>query len=146
LGLTATPRDYSKGVDDKARQDDPRAYERRSSLDTYRTFGCDDGRPTFRYSSRDAVQAKPQPYLVNPVALDARTEITTQMSSENGYRVKVAADEDGHESESVFEGRDFEKKFFSDETNESFVRCFLDNARCDPLTGEVGKTICFAVS
>lgn len=146
LGLTATPRDYLKGVDDKARQDDPRAYERRLLLDTYRTFGCDDGRPTFRYSLRDAVQAKPQPYLVNPVALDARTEITTQMLSENGYRVKVAADEDGHESELVFEGRDFEKKFFSDETNESFVRCFLDNARCDPLTGEVGKTIFFAVS
>ncbi len=146
LGLTATPRDYLKGVDDKARQDDPRAYERRLLLDTYRTFGCDDGRPTFRYSLRDAVNAKPKPYLVNPVALDARTEITTQMLSENGYRVKVAADEDGHESELVFEGRDFEKKFFSDETNESFVRCFLDNARCDPLTGEVGKTICFAVS
>lgn len=146
LGLTATPRDYLKGVDDKARQDDPRAYERRLLLDTYRTFGCDDGRPTFRYSLRDAVQAKPQPYLVNPVALDARTEITTQMLSENGYRVKVAADEDGQESELVFEGRDFEKTFFSDETNESFVRCFLDHARCDPLTGEVGKTIFFAVS
>ncbi|HLP24321.1 MAG TPA: DEAD/DEAH box helicase family protein, partial [Acidobacteriota bacterium] len=146
LGLTATPRDYLKGVDDKARQDDPRAYERRLLLDTYRTFGCDDGRPTFRYSLRDAVNAKPKPYLVNPVALDARTEITTQMLSENGYRVKVAADENGDESELVFEGRDFEKKFFSDETNESFVRCFLDNARCDPLTGEVGKTIFFAVS
>lgn len=146
LGLTATPRDYLKGVDDQARQDDPRAYERRLLLDTYRTFGCDDGRPTFRYSLRDAVQAKPQPYLVNPVALDARTEITTQILSENGYRVKVAADENGQESELVFEGRDFEKKFFSDETNESFVRCFLDNARGDPLTGEVGKTIFFAVS
>lgn len=146
LGLTATPRDYLKGVEDKAKQDDPRAWERRLLLDTYRTFGCDDGRPTFRYSLRDAVQAKPQPYLVNPVALDARTEITTRMLSENGYRVKVAADEDGHESELVFEGRDFEKTFFSDETNESFVRCFLDHARCDPLTGEVGKTIFFAVS
>lgn len=146
LGLTATPRDYLKGVDDKTKQDDPRAWERRLLLDTYRTFGCDDGRPTFRYSLRDAVSTKPKPYLVNPVALDARTEITTQMLSENGYRVKVAADEDGQESELVFEGRDFEKKFFSDETNESFVRCFLDHARCDPLTGEVGKTIFFAVS
>lgn len=28
----------------------------------------------------------------------------------------------------------------------SFVRCFLDNAKRDPLTGEVGKTIMFAVS
>lgn len=146
LGLTATPRDYLKGVDDKAKQDDPRAWERRLLLDTYRTFGCDDGRPTFRYSLRDAVNAKPKPYLVNPVALDARTEITTKMLSEDGYRVKVAADENGDESELVFEGRDFERKFFSDETNESFIRCFLDNAKCDPLTGEIGKTIVFAVS
>lgn len=146
LGLTATPRDYLKGFDDKDRQNDPRAYERRLLLDTYRTFGCDDGRPTFRYSLLDAVRAMPRPYLVNPVALDARTEITTQMLSEGGYVVKVAADENGDESELVFEGRDFEKKFFSDETNESFVRCFLDNARCDPLTGEIGKTIVFAVS
>ena len=146
LGLTATPRDYLKGVDDKDRQDDPRAYERRLLLDTYRTFGCDDGVPTFRYSLLDAVRAKPKPYLVNPVALDARTEITTQMLAEGGYAVKLQADEDGQETELVFEGRDFEKKFFSDETNGSFTNCFLDHAKLDPLTGEVGKTICFAVS
>ncbi len=146
LGLTATPRDYLKGVDDRTRTEDPRAYERRLLLDTYRTFGCDDGRPTFRYSLRDAVQAKPKPYLVNPTALDARTEITTQMLADDGYRVKVAADENGNESELVFDGRDFEKKFFSDETNRSFVRCFLEHAKCDPLTGEIGKTIAFAVS
>src|SRR5437867_351231 len=41
--------------------------------------------------------------------------------------------------------KDYLKKFFSDETNLSFVRCFLDNAKLDPLTGEVGKTIFFAV-
>lgn len=145
LGLTATPRDYIKGVEEKERQDDPRAYERRQLLDTYCTFGCDDGTPTFRFSLLDAVRAKPKPYLVNPVALDARTEITTQMLAD-GYAVKVEADEDGQETELVFEGRDFERKFFSDETNRSFVACFFDNAKCDPLTGEVGKTICFAVS
>ncbi len=145
LGLTATPRDYIKGVEEKERQDDPRAYERRQLLDTYCTFGCDDGTPTFRFGLLDAVRAKPKPYLVNPVALDARTEITTQMLAD-GYAVKVQADEDGQETELVFEGRDFERKFFSDETNRSFVACFFDNAKCDPLTGEVGKTICFAVS
>lgn len=145
LGLTATPRDYLKGVDDKTRDDDPRAYEKRLLLDTYRTFGCDDGTPTFRYSLLDAVRAKPKPYLVNPVALDARTEITTQMLAD-GYAVTVQRDEDGQETELVFEGRDFEKKFFSDETNTSFVRCFLDHAKRDPITGEIGKTIAFAVS
>jgi len=145
LGLTATPRDYLKGVGAKEQKDDPRAFERRLILDTYRTFGCDDGRPTFRYSLLDAVKHAP-PYLVNPITLDARTEITTQMLAEGGYAVKVAADEDGEETELIFEGRDFEKKFFSDETNGSFVNCFLDHARRDPLTGEIGRTICFAVS
>ncbi len=143
LGLTATPKDYLKGVEDKDRQDDPRAYEKRLLLDTYRTFGCDDGTPTFRYSLLDAVRHEP-PYLVNPVALDARTDITTQMLAE-GYRVKVQADEDGQETELVFENRDFERTFFSDETNQSFVSCFFDHAKRDPLTGEIGKTICFAV-
>lgn len=145
LGLTATPRDYLKGVEEKERHDDPLAFERRLLLDTYRSFGCDDGTPTFRYSLLDAVRAKPTPYLVNPVALDARTEITTKMLAE-GYGVTVQANEDGQETELVFEGRDFERTFFSDETNRSFVDCFLDHAKRDPLSGEPGKTIWFAVS
>jgi type I restriction enzyme, R subunit len=145
LGLTATPKDYLKGVNTADPQHDPREYERRLLLDTYRTFGCEDGRPTFRYSLTQAVQHDP-PYLVNPTTFDARTEITTQMLSDEGYTVTVPADENGEETELVFSKRDYERKFFSDETNLSFVRCFLDNAKCDPLTGEVGKTIFFAVS
>lgn len=145
LGLTATPRDYLKGVKDEDRQNDPREYERRLLLDTYRTFGSEDGKPTFRYTLLNAVQHVP-PYLVNPITLDARTDITTQMLSDEGYVVKVAADEDGQETELVFTKKAYERKCFSDETNLSFVRCFFDHAKCDPLTGEVGKTIFFAVS
>jgi type I restriction enzyme, R subunit len=145
LGLTATPKDYLKGVNTADPQHDPREYERRLLVDTYRTFGCDDGHPTFRYSLTQAVQHRP-PYLVNPTTFDARTEITTQMLSDEGYTVAVPANENGEETELVFGKRDYEKKFFSDETNLSFVRCFFENARRDPLTGEVGKTICFAVS
>ncbi|MEI8287887.1 MAG: DEAD/DEAH box helicase family protein [Verrucomicrobiota bacterium] len=145
LGLTATPRDYLKGFQDGDRQNDPREYERRLLLDTYRTFGSDDGKPTFRYTLLNAVQHTP-PYLCNPITLDARTEITTQILSDEGYAVTMPADEDGEEQEVVFGKRDYERKFFSDETNLSFIRCFLDNARRDPLTNEVGKTIMFAVS
>jgi len=145
LGLTATPRDYLKGVNTADPQHDPREYERRLLLDTYRTFGSEDGKPTFRYSLLDAVNHQP-PYLVNPLALDARTEITTQMLSDEGYAVTVPAGEDGQESELTFGKRDYERRFFSDETNSSFVRCFLDHAKLDPITGEVGKTILFAVS
>jgi len=146
LGLTATPRDYLKGVNEQELgQEDPRALEKRILLDTYHTFGCGDGKPTFRFSLLDAVRHEP-PYLVNPMALDARTEITTAMLSKDGFAVKQAANEDGNEVELVFTKRDYEKKFFSDETNLSFVRCFLDNAWRDPITDEVGKTILFAVS
>ncbi len=146
LGLTATPRDYLKGVNEaELEQADPRALEQRILLDTYHTFGCGDGRPTFRYSLLDAVRHAP-PYLVNPMALDARTEITTVMLSKDGFAVKQAPNEDGNEVELVFTKRDYEKKFFSSETNLSFVRCFLDNAWRDPITNETGKTILFAVS
>ncbi len=145
LGLTATPRDYLKGVDESARQNDPREFERRLLLDTYRTFGSDEGRPTFRYTLLNAVQHVP-PYLCNPVTLDARTDITTKMLSEAGYAVTMPANEDGQEQEVVFGKKDYERKFFSDETNGSFVRCLLDNAKRDPLTNETGKTILFAVS
>ncbi|HUG12243.1 MAG TPA: DEAD/DEAH box helicase family protein, partial [Opitutaceae bacterium] len=54
LGLTATPRDYLKKFDkDQPTTRDPREFERRLLLDTYRTFGCEDGQPTFRYSLLD---------------------------------------------------------------------------------------------
>ena len=145
LGLTATPRDYLKGLDDDAQQNDPREYERRLLLDSYHTFGCPDGNPTFRFSLLAAVQHVP-PYLCNPLAFDARTDITTQMLSDKGYAVTLPADEDGEEQEVVFKKRSYERKFFSDETNMSFVRCFMENAKRDPITGEIGKTIMFAVS
>src|SRR3989441_3075014 len=122
LGLTATPKDYLKGVEDADRQNDPREYERRLLLDTYRTFGSEDGTPTFRYKLNDAVQHVP-PYLCNPVTLDARTDITTQMLSDEGYAVTVPANEDGQETELLFGKRDYERKFLSEETHLTFIRC-----------------------
>jgi len=57
LGLTATPKDYLKNVDpQKLSQKDPRAWERRQLLDTYTTFGCKNGEPTFRFSLLDGVK------------------------------------------------------------------------------------------
>ena len=142
LGLTATPKDYLKGVDpDKVRVDDPREIERRMLRDTYATFGCEGGEPTFRYSLLDGVK---DGFLINPWVLDARTEITTQLLSDEGYAVTLTH-ENGEETE-TFVSRDFEKKFFSDKTNHIFCQTFLQNALCDPITGEIGKTIIFAVS
>jgi type I restriction enzyme R subunit len=143
LGLTATPKNYLKHIDpEELSAKDPRAWERRQLLDTYKTFGCDSGEPTFRYSQLDGVR---DGYLINPVVADARTEITTQLLSDKGYAVTIT-DEDGEEGEETFFGRDFEKKFYSEKTNTVFCRTFLENALTDPISGEIGKTIVFCVS
>lgn len=143
LGLTATPKNYIKNIDpEKLSQTDPRAWERRQLLDTYQTFGCAQGEPTFRYSLVDGVR---EGYLVNPIVVDARTEISTQLLSERGYAVTVV-DENGSEIEDTFYQQDFERSFFSEETNRQFCRAFLDHALTDPITGEVGKSIIFCVS
>jgi len=143
LGLTATPKDYLKKLDPaKVNANDQREYERRLLLDTYRTFGCGSGQPTFRYSLIDGVK---DGYLVNPVVVDARTDVTTQLLSEQGYAVVVENEEGQEEEESYFQ-RDFEKKFFSEDTNRLFCTTFIKNALRDPVSGEVGKTIVYAVS
>jgi type I restriction enzyme R subunit len=142
LGLTATPKDYLKGVDpDKVKENDPREIERRMLRDTYVTFGCEGGDPTFRYSLLDGVK---EGYLVNPWVLDARTEITTQLLSDEGYSVQIPTAE-GEETE-TFVSKDFEKRFFSEKTNRIFCQTFLENALLDPISLEIGKTIIFAVS
>jgi type I restriction enzyme R subunit len=142
LGLTATPKDYLKGVDiDQIKESDPREIERRMLRDTYTTFGCESGDPTFRYTLLDGVK---DDFLRNPIVIDARTEITTQLLSDEGYSVTITGDE-GEEND-IFVSRDFEKKFFSEKTNHILCKTFIDNALRDPITNEIGKTILFAVS
>ncbi len=143
LGLTATPKDYLKNVDpQKLSQKDPRAWERRQLLDTYTTFGCSNGEPTFRYSLLDGVK---DGFLINPIVSDARTDITAELLSEKGYSIMVE-NEEGEETEETFFQRDFEKKFFSEKTNRVFSQTFLENALKDPISGEIGKSIIFCVS
>lgn len=143
LGLTATPKNYLKNVDPhKLSSKDPRAWERRQMLDTYTTFGCKDGEPTFRYSLLDGVK---DGFLINPTVVDARTDITAELLSEKGYAIMVEKEEGGEEEESFFQ-KDFEKKFFSEKTNQVFCQTFLENAMKDPISGEIGKSIIFCVS
>ncbi|MET4887621.1 DEAD/DEAH box helicase family protein [Enterobacter asburiae] len=143
LGLTATPRDYLKNFDtSKPTTRDPREQERRLLLDTYRTFGCESGQPTFRYSLLEGVK---DGFLINPIVVDARTDITTRLLSEQGYAVMAPAGEEG-EHEQSFVSKDFEKKFFSQATNALFCQTFLKNGLRDPVTNEFGKGIVFAVS
>ena len=143
LGLTATPKNFLRSVDiDKLGEKDPRQLEKRFMLDTYTTFGCESGEPTFRYSLEDGVKER---YLINPRVLDARTEITTDLLSKEGYFFE-GEDEEGKDISETFTKKDFEKKFFSKKTNIIFCETFLKNAKRDPYTGEIGKTLIFCVS
>jgi len=143
LGLTATPRDYLRNFSgSKCGPKDPREAERRLLLDTYRTFGCENSQPTFRYSLLDGVK---EGYLISPTVLDARTGVTTKLLSENGF-VVTFTDDDGDDQTQTFKQREFEKTFFSGGTNELFCKTLLENALRDPVSKEVGKTIIFAVS
>ena len=137
LGLTATPRDYLKNV--HFSETDPREIERRTLLSTYETFGCGSGKPTFRYSLADGAR---DGCLVNPIALDCRTDITTQLLSDQGYALQAPEEEEA----AVFHARDFERNFFSENTNLELCRTFMAHAARDPLSGEIGKSIVFCVS
>ena len=143
LGLTATPRDYLKRFDkNKPSSRDPREAERRLLLDTYRTFGCEDSQPTFRYSLLDGVK---EGFLINPTVVDARTEVTTELLSEEGF-VVAFTDDTGEDQQQTYKQREFEKRFFADATNQLFCKTFLENALRDPVSGEIGKSLIFAVS
>lgn len=143
LGLTATPRDYLKRFEkDKPTTRDPREAERRLLLDTYRTFGCENGEPTFRYSLLDGVKDR---FLISPTVIDARTEVTTKLLSEGGF-VASFSDDTGDDQQETYKQREFEKRFFSDNTNQLMCKTFLESALRDRISGEVGKSIVFAVS
>ena len=143
LGLTATPRDYLKRFDQSnPTTRDPREAERRLLLDTYRTFGCENSQPTFRYSLLDGVK---EGFLISPIVVDARTVVTTELLSEEGFVVSLN-DDTGEDQQEAFKQREFEKRFFSKTTNQLFCKTFIENALRDPVSGEIGKSIIFGVS
>jgi type I restriction enzyme R subunit len=146
LGLTATPKNYLRGFD-TANPDDQREYERRLLVDTYKTFGCEPGHPTFSY---DLEKGARDGYLITPTLVDARTEITTQLLSDDGYSVRIL-DESGLEIEGQYNEKHFERKIFNEETNIAMCRALLENGMYDPIAKGLGiplfgKTLVFAVS
>jgi type I restriction enzyme R subunit len=146
IGLTATPKDFLKGIDTKKLADeDPRKLEKRILLSTYETFGCKSGEPTFRFDLKEAVNHKP-PYLVNPVIFDKRSEKTDQMLSEQGWTDAFTDEETGQQVEETFKIRQLERKVFSDALNHLIVEELIKTAKTDPITGELGKTIVYCIS
>ena len=110
---TGGPQELVYTITTKGRLADPREFEKRLLLDTYRTFGCEGGQPTFRYSLLDGVK---DGFLINPTVVDARSEVTTALLSEQGFVVEFK-DEAGGEQKDEFKQRDFEKRFFSPATS-----------------------------
>jgi type I restriction enzyme R subunit len=144
LGLTATPRDFLKSVNENdMSMTDPKELERRLMLDTYSIFGCDDGEPTFRYSLLDGVK---DGFLINPTVVDVETGLSANIMSKEGLTFKGVDAEGKDVDEQTFFKKDFERKFKSDETNLSFCNAFIQNALRDPYTNEIGKTLVFCVS
>lgn len=147
IGLTATPKDYFRGVNiNQLVSTDIYEYDARAFRDTYLTFGCYSGKPTYEFTLSDGVK---KGILVQPYAIDARTDISYQLLDE-GLNISMpqesTEDDEDKKTEALYTEKDFEKKLFSEATNEMFCRMFLENAKRDPLTGEIGKTIIFCVS
>jgi type I restriction enzyme R subunit len=146
LGLTATPKNYLKNID-KEDVDTQREFERRILLDTYKTFGCEPGKPTYSY---DLIKGSSEGFLIQPTLVDARTEITTQLLSEEGFAVHTETEE-GEKVDQVFDERHYERKFFNEETNIAMCKAFIDNGLFDPVAKKYGvslfgKSIVFCVS
>ena len=146
LGLTATPKNYLKGLDDLD-LNNQREFERRLLVDTYKTFGCEPGSPTFSY---DLEKGARDGYLIKPTLVDARTQITTQLLSDEGYSVRFT-NQDGTEVEDSFKQRDYERKVFNEDTNVAMCKALIENGLYDPIatglgTTLFGKTLVFAVS
>jgi len=149
LGLTATPKNFLKGINyQKLAKNNPKELDRRNLKDTYTTFGCynledDEPMPTYRYTLEDGHR---DGYLILPKVLDASTEITNKLFSEEGFSTNLMDDEGNMLEEEIFRIRDYERKFFSDETNKIFCETILNHAMKDPYTNEIGKTLIFCVS
>lgn len=146
LGLTATPKNYLKGLDESD-FNNQREFERRLLVDTYKTFGCEPAHPTFSY---DLEKGANDGFLIKPTLVDARTEITTQLLSDEGYSVRFM-DESGMEVSESFKQKDYERKVFNEETNIAMCKALVDNGLYDPIAKELGiplfgKSIVFAVS
>lgn len=152
IGLTATPKDYLRGVDVSLnRVTKSSDLERRELFDTYMIFDSAiynsttdsyDYEPTYKY---DLIQGYKDGFLLMPIVIDTRTEKTTKILSEEGMDFTVV-DDDGNETIQNIKRKDFEKTFFNPDTNLAFCRNLLDVAKRDPISGELGKTIVFTVS
>ena len=77
--------------------------------------------------------------MINPTVVDARTDITTKLLADEGYAVISQGHEADEEQEETYFARDFEKKFFSEETQQDVCQNFMDNTPVTRLPEKLAK-------
>lgn len=142
VGLTATPRQYltASNPDDGTTA---ASREARTLRDTYYAFGLTPGEPTFEYTMP---QAADDGYLVLPHALDVRTDVTTQLMSDEGFQVTLENYETGEDINLSFHEKDYGRTFLSPDTNREFAERYIAHALREPETDIIGKGIIYCVS
>ena len=142
VGLTATPRQYltAGNPDDGTTAAD---REARTLRDTYHAFGLTPGQPTFEYTMQ---QAAADGHLVMPHALDVRTDVTTQLMSDEGFQVTIEDYETGEDVSLEFHEKDYGRAFLSPDTNREFAERYIEYALREPETDIIGKGIIYCVS
>ena len=142
VGLTATPRQYLT-VGDPNDEASAAGREARTLRDTYYAFGLTPGEPTFEYTME---QAHADGYLVLPHALDVRTDVTTQLMSEEGFQLTLEDYESGEDVSLAFHKKDYGRTFLSPDTNREFAERYIEHALREPETDIIGKGIIYCVS
>ena len=142
IGLTATPRQYlSIGNPDDTTSVAGR--EARALRDTYYAFGLTPGEPTFEYTIQ---QGADDEYLVMPRARDVRTDVTTQLMSDEGFQMTVEDYENGDDVVVEFHAKDYGRRFLSPDTNREFAEQYIEHALREPETDIIGKGIIYCVT
>ena len=133
VGLTATPRQYLTlgDPDDVA---SAAGREAKTLRDTYYAFGLTPGELTFKYTME---QANADGYLVMPHALDVRTDVTTQLMSEEGFQLTLEDYESGEDVNLAFHEKDYGRTFLSADTNREFAERYIDLALREPETARL---------
>ena len=142
VGLTATPRQYLT-VGDPNDETSAAGREARTLRDTYYAFGLTPGEPTFEYTMQ---QAATDGFLVLPHALDVRTDVTTQLMSDEGFQLTLEDYETGEDISLRFHEKDYGNSFLSPDTNREFAERYIELALREPETEIIGKGIIYCVN
>ena len=80
------------------------------------------------------------------MARDVRTDVTTQLMSEEGFQVTLEDYESGEDVNLEFHEKDYGHTFLSPDTNREFAEQYIGHALCEPETDIIGKGIIYCVS